>query len=287
MSQKHDQYLAAAKARGLMTESECRSFYKKEGIWTEQDDNQIASQELYLESVMKNKKNLALKSQIDLANKDIDRIKQKIEALRAERNSIFGTTCESYAVNKANDYFISTVFYKDPEFKEKILKEEDIDEIDAAFYTGLIVANNEYMDKFSEEEIQKLCLEPFYYIYYPFSDDIVGYFGKPIVELTDTQLQLISYTRIFKNIFERYDKIPDSIRQDPKALLDYGSISDEAKQRMQKNIDRSGGTATTLMGATKEDFEYVGLAPEERVVSLHDEAKKKIVEIMKRLFFYK
>ena len=275
MRSKYDFYYAEANRRGLMTDASCVEFYEEAGVWGEKEENDIASKKLYLESLMRNKKNLALKSQIDQANKDIDIVSKEIAELEIQKREIFGTTCETYGMQKANDHFIASIFFKDEDFKERILQPDSVDDIDPDFYNLLIHTNNNFMDKFGEEQIQHLCLEDFYYIYYPYCEDAVNFFGQPIVKLTDNQLQLISYTRIFKNIFERYDKIPASIRKDPKAVLDYGSISEEAREKMQKNVDREGGTATTLMGATKEDFEYVGLTEgEDRVVHLHEEAAK-------------
>jgi hypothetical protein len=259
-----------------MTDDACVKFYNDDGIWGKKEENDISSKKLYLESLQRNKKNLALKSQIDQANKDIKLVSTEIADLEIQKREIFGTTCETYGIQKANDHFIASIFFKDEKFEDRIIDPKNVDDIDPDFYNLLIYTNNNFMDKFSEEAIQHLCLEDFYYIYYPYCEDAVNFFGQPIVRLTDNQLQLISYTRIFKNIFERYDKIPESIRKDPLAVLDYGSISEEAREKMQRNVDREGGTATTLMGATKEDFEYVGLtAGEDRVVHLHEEAAKK------------
>ena len=272
----YDENFARAKSKGLMTDQDCFSFYKEEGIWTTKDESSISSRRLFLESLHANKKAISLKSQIDQVNKDIFRTEEEIYKLEYKKREIFGTTCESYASNRANDIFLASILYEDADLKNRVVKDCDFDEVDHSYYAKFITINNDYMEKFAEEEIQRLCLEEFYYIYYPFCEDPMGFFGKPIVALTDNQLKLIAYTRIFKNIFERYDKIPQSIRKDPKAILDYGSISDEARGRMNKAVNRDDGSATTLMGATKEDYAYVGLDESDgKVVSLHDEAAKK------------
>ena len=41
-------------------------------------------------------------------------------------------------------------------------------------------------------------------------------------------------------------------------MLDYGSVSSEAKDRMKEKLS-SETDATTLFGATPEDYEYAGL----------------------------
>ena len=111
---------------------------------------------------------------------------------------------------------------------------------------------------FQESKIQEMILQDFYYIYFPFSDDTVGFFGNPVSKLTYNQLKLIVYTKIFKNIFENNKHIPAKIKKDPQALLDYGAIDDDAKQKMQDRL-RGDKDGSTLFNATDEDFEYAGL----------------------------
>ena len=72
-------------------------------------------------------------------------------------------------------------------------------------------------------------------------------------------MKLIVYTKIFKNIFETNKHIPASIKKDPQALLDYGAISDDAKQKMKDRVHAEGKDGVTLFGATDSDYEYAGL----------------------------
>ena len=121
-----------------------------------------------------------------------------------------------------------------------------------------------------------MILQDFYYIYFPFSDDTVGFFGTPVVQLTYNQLKLIVYTKIFKNIFENNQHIPEKIKKDPQALLDYGSVSEDAKNKIKDKLgeDKDG---STLFNATEEDFEWAGLEkPTEKAgISLQKAAEKK------------
>ena len=49
------------------------------------------------------------------------------------------------------------------------------------------------------------------------------FYGKPFCDLTYNQIRLIVYTRVFKNIFDSNENIPDNIRKDPAKLLEFGS----------------------------------------------------------------
>ena len=63
--------------------------------------------------------------------------------------------------------------------------------------------------------------------------------------------------RLVKNIFENYSKIPDRIRTNPEKIIDYVNAQEKAKDKL-KNFDKDG--ASTLVGAKKEDYEYLGVA---------------------------
>ena len=80
----------------------------------------------------------------------------------------------------------------------------------------------------------------------------------------------MNYVVIF---LENNQNIPEKIRKDPRALLDYGSISNEEKEKMQEKLSESAGA--TLVGATEEDYEYLGMTKPDAGISLHEEAKKK------------
>jgi len=61
---------------------------------------------------------------------------------------------------------------------------------------------------------------------------------------------------MFKNIFENYPNIPEEIKTDPEKVVDYVNAQEKAKENL-KNLDKDG--ATTIIGAKKEDYEYLGV----------------------------
>ena len=96
--------------------------------------------------------------------------------------------------------------------------------------------------------------------------------GKPVVELNNFQLNLLLYTRIFKSIFENNEDIPEKIKKDPKALLDFANSS-EAREEIKSKMNESS-SASTIVGATSEDLEELGVTKSNKN-SLHEAAKKK------------
>lgn len=270
-------YYDQALNRGIPNQEEILIDLQKDGTWTDKDENEIKTQENFIEQLQKNKTQLVLKSQIDKQNQSIQEARKTISKLHQKRSELIGVNAEDYSEKRANDFYIIKSFYSDPGCTEPLFPEEkNYNELYADEVAYYINCYNKIFKLFEELKIQEMILQDFYYIYFPFSDDTVGFFGKPVVELTYNQLKLIVYTKIFKNIFENNKHIPDKIKKDPQALLDYGSISDDAKQKVQDRMsdDKDG---TTLFGATDEDFEYAGLEkPSDKSgISLQKAAQKK------------
>ncbi len=271
------EYLQKAIERGIPLREDLLSDLKKDGVWSDLDEEAITKKELYIEQLRIAKPQLLLKSQIDSQNKNIEVAESELKNLLNIKNDLIGLNAEDYAEKRSNDYYIIKSFYEDSDLTRLVFpSEDDFNDLYSEDVAKFIQVYNQTFSMFEEINIQKMILQDFYYIYFPFSEDTVGFFGNPVCHLTYNQLKLIVYTKIFKNIFEQNQHIPEKIKKDPKALLDYGSISSEAKDKMKQKL--SGDSAgATLMGATKEDYEYAGLndSSSGAQVSLHEAAEKK------------
>jgi len=270
----YDKYFEIAQARELPTEREILEFQKKEGFWTDEDDDFIERQEMYISAMRANKKALILKSAIDSHNARIKESQAQLNEKLDVKNKLIGNCCEKYAMGRANDHYVIEAVFKDKKCKKEYYTEEEAETLNFTQIAEILQLYNSISHQFREVEIQRLILQDFFYIYFPFSDNTVGFFGKPIVELTDNQLKLVVYTRVFKNIFEKYDNIPERIRKDPEALLDFGAVSDESRDKARTELTKDAPGASTLVGATAEDLEYLGVAKPEGK-SLHEAAMEK------------
>ena len=265
-------YYQIAESRGLPTEEEMLAFLKQEGDWTDSDEREISKLEGFIESLQKSKVNLVLKSaqdqQSELIKKEIGKLNKKLN----QKKDLLGNTCEEYGRNRAHDFYILKSFYSDKKFKRSLYSEDQYNELTQPEVSNLVSVYNKIFSSFSEESVQYLVLEDFYQPYLNFGEDSIQFYGKAFCELTYNQVRMIVYTRIFKNIFENNLNIPEGIKKDPSALLDYGSISDAEKEKVQAKFDESAGS--TIVGASEEDYEYLGVK-QAGGVSLHEEAKKK------------
>ena len=269
-----DEYYADAQFRGVPTEEEMLNFLRGSGEWEDSDDEEIKKLEEFIEILQSQKSHLLLKSKIDQQNQLIEIERAKLSEKLYEKQQLVGTTCEKYSTERVNDFYIIKSFYYDTEFTKPIFNEETYGELDDKQLKKVIEVYNKAFNIYSEENIKRLVLEDFYFVYFPFAEDSMKFFGLPVCALTYNQIKLIVFTRVFKSIFENNDNIPESIKSDPEALIDYANSAEKAKQKMQEVEDRDG--ATTLFGATKEDIDQIkqqtGVG---KTVSLRDEAIKK------------
>ena len=100
----------------------------------------------------------------------------------------------------------------------------------------------------------------------------MNFYNKPLFDLSLNQVKLIVFTRMFKNIFESYPKIPETIKRDPEKIISYVNAQDKAKDAVS-NLDKDG--ASTIVGATAEDYEYLGYKQTPKGASLSEQLKKK------------
>jgi hypothetical protein len=227
---------------------------------------------LFLQKVAEQKKNTYLKSQIDALNKQINESLIKVNELKNKRNSYLGNTCEHYAEQRVTEEFLKFTIYKDKNLDTLFYLEEEFDCINSDDLVELIKIYNSILNNFSDSKIQKLVLEDFFNYYMPYCEDPIHFYGKPIVNLTYNQLRLILYARYFKNIISNNDKIPDQYKKDPDKLIDYVNANEKAKEKMQQKDNQ----ATSIVGATKEDYKYINMDKgNSKNVSLAEEAKKK------------
>lgn len=266
-------HLDRATTRGLELKKDILSSLEEEGLWTPKDDSEIESQSFYLENLVRNKKNIVLKSALDQINKQIQEAEAKLSELQQKKSNLVINSAEQYALNRANDFYIYNSFYKDRALNDRLYTEEEYDHMNNKEISDMIILYNKFHDKFKDENIQHLAIQDFYKIYYHFSDSSSDFFGKPVVSLTNFQMNLILYTRIFKNIFEQHEDIPERIKKDPAALLDFANSS-EAREDMKKRFDTGQAGGSTIVGATSEDLEELGV-PQTTGKTLAQAAKEK------------
>ena len=268
-----ERYHNDALRRGVPTEADMLNFLKEEGQWLDEDERLITEKTLYVENLKKALTKLVLKKDIDKQKSVIEKEEAILFEKQTQKIQLIGNTCEKYAKDRLNDFYMIKSFFKDIEMKTELFCEEVFDELENHDVKKIIFTYNDIFQSFSEENIQHTILEDFYNPYLSFAEHSMQFYGKPICKLTYNQIRLIVYTRVFKNIFDSNENIPEKIRKDPAKLLEFGSSSKEERDKVKDKL--SQGDGGTLVGAKDEDYERLGIQKPKGAVDLHEEAKKK------------
>jgi hypothetical protein len=275
IDQIYDHYFDEAKSRGVPTNDETLKRLIEEKQWSTKQESLIKQEEDFIDNLNKQKKSLFLKSEIQRVNADIELGQKRLYDLKNTKASFFNRTAESYAEERVNDFYILKCLYKDKKLSQQAFEEDRFDNIDSETLTCIIKQYSEVYKNINDNTIQYIVLQDFFNLYMPFAENPTEFFGKSVCELTYNQVKLLIYSRFFKNVFQQNDKMPQDIKNDPDKIIDYVNANENAKKVIE-NKNNKENQASSIIGATSEDLEYVGLkAKGQKTLSLADEAKKK------------
>lgn len=267
----YEKYKSIATAKGIPNEKEMLKQLKKDGLWSEDEDLKIASLEKEIESLKETQSNLTLPSQKESFQKDINAKSIELINLKIERKKVVGKTSEDYGSSRSNEEFIRYIIYKDRDLKENMFSEDEFANLDDEEIALLIAQNRTCGERMSEDNIQHSVLRDFFNMYISQTEDIASFYGSPIVHLSVYQLKLALYARVFYNIFQYNQDIPDNIRKDPSAVLRYAESKKSGDKGSSKIKNRDNG-ATAVFGATKDDLDFVDSGASK--INLSDEISK-------------
>ena len=264
----YEKYKKIAIKRGIETEEQIYKRLKDDGDWSDRDDLKISEIETYVSNLKKTKEKLFLPSQKENHQKLIDEQQNELNFLLSKKNELVGTSAEVYAGRMANEEFLRALIYQDENLHKLKYSDEDFGGLTSDEISELSKTYFRISSDLSDLNIQNIVLQDFFNIYLSSCENPYHFFGKFIHELTAYQMKLLLYGRIFNNIFQYHDDIPDSIRKDPKAIFDFV----ESKKTRESFQSQNKEGATAVFGATSSDLEI--LDPSAKKVSLSEEIKK-------------
>ena len=256
-NKKYKNYLTYAISKGLPKEQDALKKAIEDEFWSEKDDEEIKVSEKYIETLNITRKKVFKQLQINEIEKNLKEEKEKVAKKLAEKKQILGKTAEDYASSRASDYLIYSCFYKDKDLTKKLFSEEEFEEISTKELEECILVYNSYFNDISDLIIQHIAISDFFHPSYLVLDYPTELFGKPMVQLSENQVRMLIYAKIFKNIFETVEHIPDDIKKDPEALLQYKDKSQAQKEFESKTRSKKKGNvdgAEMVFGATKEEI---------------------------------
>ncbi len=267
----YEKYKNIALNKGIPCEKEILNQLRQDGLWSDDDDLKIASLEMEIESLKQAKNLLMLPSQKEKYQQDINERSTELLRLKINRKDVMGKTAEDYASARSNEEFIRYILYKDRNLTEHFFTDSEFENLTDNQIGKLIAQHKACNNRINENVIQEAVLRDFFNMYLSQTEDVSSFYGKPIIQLSVYQLKLALYARIFFNIFQYNDDIPESIKKDPNAILRF-SESKKVRGDNQNKFKNKDGGATAVFKATKDDLSYVD--PNAKTISLSDEIAK-------------
>lgn len=268
---KYVEYLNQAKSQGILPYKEKEEQVIFNGLWKQNDEIDLEINEKAIRDLKINYSKDFLYSRRQILKEQIQSFQNKINSLRLKKSYYIGQVAEDFANRKLVYDRITNSFFKNKDCSDLLINNDDIDDEKYEELQRIYYINHE---KLSTENIKKIALSPFFTsIYHLCQDNAYSFYGKPIVELTNLQCDLISYGRYFKNLLSQRQDIPKEIMNNPNELMEWIEIRDNAEQAGIIGDNDNADGSKSIVGGTKKDFEMLGIKTEERF-SLRKELEK-------------
>lgn len=268
---KYNLYLDEAKKQGILTFKEKEKEIIKDGLWKENDEIDLEINQKIIQDLSINYSKDYLYSRRKRIKQEIESFQNKISSLKLKKAFFIGQVAEDFANNKTLYYRIVNSFFKDKNCSDLLIKNDDIEDE----YEELQKLYYKIQDKLSQDNIKKISLFPFFLnIYSLCQDNVYSFYGRPIIELSNYQVDLASYGRYFKHILSERQDIPKDVLNDPNQIMEWLDINENAKKAGIIGDEETSDGSKSIVGGTAEDLKYLGIKTQERF-SLRKELDKR------------
>ena len=255
----------------MQTEEERVGESKKDDIWSDEDDLKIFNLQFEIENLIKTQKQLFIPSQKQAVGVDISNKENDLFSLRSKRKEIIGKTAEEYASVRSDEEMLRYFLFKDKDLTKNLFTEGEFSELDDLELMFFMKSQAEISNRLCELNIQKAVLRPFFSMYMSQCENINAFYGKAIILLSVYQLKVVLFARMFYNIFQYVEDIPDDIKDNPEKLLAFSDM--QTNKSSGRNMIDDNADASSIFGATKEDMKALA-GKDSNTISLSDELAK-------------
>ncbi len=255
---EYDIYFNKAKNEGLKTLAEQEAFLLAEKLWTSEKETEIKNFRDYIENLKKSKTLVVKKAEKEEFDHLIKETEEKLNKILAEKSQLIGFTVETYANRRINEQMVFLGLFKESDLKERLFTQDYIDDLTDSQISTLLDDYLSSCNRFSEANLKKLALFPFFLNLFLLCDDNVqDFFGHPVIDLTFYQSSLFTHAKHFKALLsESREQVPDKLFENPDAFVEWFRSRKAAEKLLE---DTNGAGPAGLVGATKEDLENLGI----------------------------
>lgn len=259
LDSSYDGFLKEAQNKGLKSRPETEDELIQRGSWTKQKDKELEDLKTYKASLLKSKSLVIKKADKDEFDLLIAQTDEKIAPIIAEKESLIGFTAEIYANRRINEQLVYESFFRDEKFLAPFLDESDIDDCEDTDLASFLTVYGETSSKFSENNIKKLALSPFFLnLFMLCDDDPYKFYGKCVLDLSFYQLNVFSNAKHYKSLISNStEEVPEKLFENPEAFVEWF--------RSRKNAEAivgAGNDVSAIVGVSKEDLQALGVKTE-------------------------
>jgi len=265
-----NKYFLKAKRKGLPDLKTRLEELDKEGSWKESDEKSLDEQKSFVSNLYQTKGKLFLERDIQEVQKKIDLAEAKIHRNYLRKSELLGLTCELYADKKISEYYILYSIRNE----DGSLYFDSFESVESEIFYSIQEKYAEETSKFNSKNLRRISVSPFFLNFFSLCDkNPQVFYGKPVVDLTFHQAELVTYAKSFINLVENSKhSAPDYLYEDPDALIEFY----EGQNNSDKVLDSGEGKdGSTIVGASKTDMEKIGISKDENSKDLAKEAADK------------
>ena len=273
---KNKLFYDKAISQGLPSRNDRIEYLLKENIWTEEKNKEILQVKSMLSGLRNSKSKVFLQAHIDNINTQIGENQKKLADLEFEKEELIGFCAENYASRRINEHYMYNAVLNDK--GEKLFGAEEFEELEENSLVELIGLYNRSTKKFDSNNLKKISLSPFFTnLFYLCENNAHVFFGKPLVNLTFYQIELFGYARYYKSLMDNSEtQVPDDVKEDPEKMVEWFDSTKSARETLEKSKNAGqDGSATSLVGASKQDLKRLGLDNPNETINLAKKAAEK------------
>lgn len=270
------QHFNEAKVRGLPDEKEKIKELCEAEIWSEDKEKKISSNRREIANLKDTLKKIFIKSQTTSITNQIKELQKELKQIFEEREKLIGTTAEKYANKRSNEMIIHRSYFKDENLKERLFTEEAFDEMDSKDLTKYILIYNKIIDNFNEKNLKKLAALPFFLnVSFLAEDNIFVFYGRPIIQLSNFQIELFSNSRAYKNVLSKGATPREEYYNNLDELVEWYELNKSIKDSSEAKYKTKNSDGSTYFGASKEEIKLINkVSDKDEIIDLNKETKE-------------
>lgn len=261
----YDLILQSVRRQGLPTEEEKIKEAIEEGWWSKDKEMEIQTLKKTVSNLIKTKSKLIIPSQKEAIDKQIRRTQGILMTFAKERNEIVNFTAEDYTAKRFIDETVIALTYKNRELTEQAFSQDEYYNLSDGFSDKIKEAFNKYSNVFGALALKHIAASGFFQNLVYLNEDAYSFWGKPTVQCTKYQIDLLVYGKMYKNLIKNYAEngkpVPDDVVADPeKFVLWVENQTPDKKGVASKGRKKAGSNnmVSSTVGATPEDLKKMG-----------------------------